>query len=163
MSTQPRPADRIRKLVTLAASGETNETAVARAKAREAIAAIDTELLDTLAGQRKRLLEELRTESHRLFRSDERATKTDTGELVSSALVLFQHYERVDALIAAVMLLRIETGRSLTDKERQQLDGPVEGVVDRWFAAARERRQAKREQDRARRKRKAHERRAAQS
>lgn len=122
--TQPRPADRIRKLVTLAASAPSNETAVACTKAHQALGAMDTTLLDTLAGQRERLLKKLWDEHRRLISSKARANKTVTGELVGSAAMLFSHYERHDALIAAVMLTRMDAGHTLTNTERQQLDGP---------------------------------------
>lgn len=119
-----RPADRIRKLVVLGASGDTPEALSARAHARRQIQSLDTELLDTLAGQRQRLLEKLRAESKRLIY--ERANKKQTGELVTSAMLLLQHYERYDTLIAAVLLMRMDSGRQLTDAERQHLDGPLE-------------------------------------
>lgn len=147
-----RPADRIRKLVALAASGDTPEARNAASKAREAIMRLDTQLLDTLAGQRAMLLEDLRLEHRRLIGSGERATKADTGALIGRALSLLGHYERHDALIAAAMLARIEAGQTLSHKERQQLDGPVEGVLDAWHRASRERRQAERQARRAARR-----------
>ena len=137
-------ADQIRKLVALAASVDTPEARSARAMARRKISELDTELLDTLAGQRKRLLAQLREEFRRLLDPRERATKADTGELVDSAMMLLQHYEKIDALLPAVMLLRIEDGHSLTDEERQQLDGPVDTWLDRFVAGRRaERREAR--------------------
>lgn len=129
MSGPDRPADRIRKLVALAASGDTPEARSAAAKAREQIAGLNTELLDTLAGQRKRLVESLLAESRRLRSPRERATKTETGELVSDALVLLRHYERVDALIAAVLLSRIEAGHPVTNEERQTVPSRT-GLTD---------------------------------
>jgi hypothetical protein len=150
-----QPADKIRKLVALAASGDTPETAAAAAAARRMIMTLDVEMLDTLAGQRKRLLEELREESRRLGSSRERATKAETGELVSHALMLLQHYERYDALISAVLLLRVEAGRHLTNEERQQLDGPVEDMLDQWTRASRERRREARQERRRRAKERA--------
>lgn len=155
MSGPDRPAERIRKLVALAGSGDTPEAASAAAKARRQIAGMNTELLDTLAGQRKRLVENLLAESRRLGSSRERATKMETGELISSALVLLHHYERVDALIAAVLLSRIEAGHRLTNEERQQLDGPVEGWLDQWARDSRERRNAERAKRRAARRQEA--------
>lgn len=142
----------IRKLVALAATGDTPEARNAAAMARRKLAALDTELLDTLASQRQRLLEELREESQRLWRPGERATKTDTGALVSSALVLLRHFEKIDELIPAVMLLRIEGGHQLTNEERQQLDGPVEDFLSQWSKQARERRRTEREARKKRRK-----------
>lgn len=152
MSDGPsRPVDRIRALVAHAAA-EGAEAEIARKKAREALAALDSERLDTLAGQRQQLIEALQEESRRLFSSNERATKQETGELVSSALVLLRHYERIDALIPAVLLMRIEAGHRLTNDERQQLDGPVESWLDRWFREGRERRAAERKAKRAERR-----------
>lgn len=145
MCMNNRPADRIRKLVTLAVSGDTPETHNAASKAREQIEKLDTELLDTLAGQREALMEALRYESRRLRSSKARATKAETGELVSRALTLFDHYERIDALIPAVLLLRVESGHQLTADERQQLDGPVENILDRWVREMHERKRAERE------------------
>lgn len=147
-----RPADRIRKLVAFASADDGPEAPIAQAKARDALAALDTELLDTLAGQRKRLLEEMHEECRRLWQPGERATKADTGELVSSAMTLFRHYERVDALIPAVLLARIEAGHRLTNDERQQLDGPVEDMLERWSRDIRARRKAQREQRKAERR-----------
>jgi hypothetical protein len=138
--------------VALAASGDTPEAAAAAAKAREALASLNAELLDTLAGQRARLIEELKEESSRLVSPRERATKTDTGELVSRALMLFRHYEGIDALIPAVMLERIGQGRSLTVEERQQLDGPVEDFLDRFMRGRSEARKQEREERRRRRR-----------
>jgi hypothetical protein len=151
------PAETIRKLVTLAASGDTPEARSAAAMARKQIMALDTELLSTLEGQRASLVEQLRHESRRLSSARERATKQETGELVSDALVLFNHYRRIDVLIPVAMLLRIEDGRALTNDERQQLDGPVDSLLDRWFKASRERQQAEREQRRAEARRKRRE------
>jgi hypothetical protein len=71
--------------------------------------------------------------------------------------VLFNHYRRIDVLIPVAMLLRIEDGRALTNDERQQLDGPVDSLLDRWFKASRERQQAEREQRRAEARRKRRE------
>lgn len=147
-----RPADTIRSLVTFAASADTPEARNARDMARTKIAALDTELLDTLASQRKGLAEDLHQEVRRLWRSDERASKQETGELVERAMLLLDHYERIDALIPAVMLLRIEAGKRLTDEERQQLDGPRESPLDQWFRAGREARAARRAERRAARK-----------
>lgn len=149
------PAETIRKLVTLAASGDTPETRSAAAMARKQVMALDTELLSTLEGQRASLVEQLRYESRRLDSPRERATKQETGELVSRALVLFNHYRRIDVLIPVAMLLRIEAGHTLTNDERQQLDGPVDSLLDRWFKASRERERVEREQRRteARRRR----------
>lgn len=143
MAGLDRPADKIRKLVTLAVSGDTPETRNAAAMARRQIVSLNTELLDTLAGQRARLLEDLREENRRLIY--ERATKGDTGELVSRAMMLLGHYERVDALLATVLLLRVEDGRALSNDERQQLDGPKETILDRWERRSREMRKEKRE------------------
>lgn len=157
MPMPDRPADRIRKMVAMAASEETAETRSAKEMARKQIAGLDTELLDTLAGQRERLLEELRHEAKRLNSSRGRATKTETGALVSSALVLLQHYERVDALISAVLLLRIEGGHQLTNEERQQLEGPVENTLDKWMKAGNERRRTEREERRTESRRRRHE------
>jgi hypothetical protein len=140
-----RPADRIRKLVALAASGDTPEALLAREKAREAIAKLDVELLDTLAGQRKRLLKGLWEENSRLYSAHERATKAETGDLVNSAALLLRHYERYDALIAAVLLARIEAGHTLTAEERQQLDGPLDSWLDGFDERRRENRRAARE------------------
>jgi hypothetical protein len=149
-----RPADRIRKLVTLAASGDTPEALLAREKAREAIGKLNVELLDTLAGQRRRLLKQLWDECRRLYRSNERATKGETGDLVNSAALLLGHYERYDALIAAVLLARIEAGHTLTSKERQQLDGPLDswldGFMSRRYEDRRQAREARRQERRAR-------------
>lgn len=153
MSGPDRPADRIRKVVALAASGDTPEARSAAETARRLLVEFDAGLLDTLAGQRARLLDELREESRRLRDPRERATKTDTGELVSSALVLLQHYERFDALISAVMLMRLEGGRRLTVDERQQLDGPVDDFLDRFLRGIREDRKVERERRRAVRRR----------
>ena len=66
MSGPNRPAEQIRKLVALAASGDTPEARSAAAKARGQLAGMDAELLNTLAGQRKRLVENLLAESRRL-------------------------------------------------------------------------------------------------
>jgi hypothetical protein len=141
-----KEADTIRKLVTLAASGDTPEARSAAAMARKKIIALNTELLDTLARQRARLLEELRDEDRRLISSRERATKIDTGALVGRAMMLFNHYVKIDALIPVVMLMRIEEGHTLTAAERQQLDGPVEDIFDQFARARAERRKAAREE-----------------
>ena len=124
-----RPADRIRKLVELAASGDTPEAASASAQAHKALAKLDTELLDTLAGQRLRLRDKIATEQERLRKRNARPN-VGTRDLMDSARLLLGHYERTDALIAAVMLARLDAGHRLTNEERQHLDGPV--GWDRW-------------------------------
>jgi hypothetical protein len=111
VSNLPRPADRITKLVALAQSSNPHEAEVAKTKAFELIRDLDLSLLTTLAGQRDALREDLRTENMRLIDSDERANKRTTGDLVSRAGSLFGHYERIDALMAIVALLRDEMPR----------------------------------------------------
>ena len=132
MSAPERPADRIRKLVALAASeAQAEEAAVARAKARRALADMNVELLDTLAGQRKSLRANISKEQTRLH-SRKARPGAKTRDLMDRAALLLGHYERYDALIAAVLLTRIEDGHRLTEDERQQLDGPQQDMFNQW-------------------------------
>jgi hypothetical protein len=131
MSNQERPADRIRKLVALAAGAQGHEAAAAQAKARQALAGLNVELLDTLAGQRKSLRASIHEEQQRL-QSRKARPGAKTRDLMDSARLLLGHYERVDALIAAVLLIRVEAGHQLTHEERQQLDGPLQDMFNRW-------------------------------
>jgi hypothetical protein len=150
--TDNRPAERIRKLVALAGDGDTAEARSAATKAAELIMGLNTELLSTLEGQRRGLLDDLRYEHRRLISAKERATKQDTGDLVGRAMLLFNHYEGIDVLIPVVMLLRIGAGHTLTNEERQQLDGPVDDLLSRWSTARRENRRAEREARKAARR-----------
>jgi hypothetical protein len=131
MSNQERPADRIRKLVALAAGADGHEAAAAQAKAREALAGINVELLDTLAGQRKSLRAAIHEEQQRLY-SRKARPGAKTRDLMDRAALLLGHYERYDALISAVLLTRVEAGHLLTGEERQQLDGPQQDMFNQW-------------------------------
>lgn len=105
MSRAFNEADRVAKLVALSGSPNEHEAASAREKAIATLQDIDLAYLETLAGQRERLLKDMRAESHRLMYGG-RATKRDTGDLVDRSMMLFRHYQRADALISAVELLR---------------------------------------------------------
>lgn len=106
MSRAFREAGRVAKLVALSESPNEHEAARAREKALEALRGIDLEYLETLAEQRAALLRDLAAENRRLSNPMERPGKRTTGELLLRADLLLHHYERADALISAIRLLR---------------------------------------------------------
>lgn len=102
--------ERVTKLVALAGSPNEHEAARARDKALHTIAAIDLELLETLAGQRDTLLSDMHAELHRLMYGGARhgAARANAGtvRLVERAQLLLGHYRKLDALPAIVTLIR---------------------------------------------------------
>lgn len=101
----PDIASKVAKLTALATSPNQHEALLARTKALDLVASIDLTLLDTLNGQREKLLTDLDAEHRRLWNSGSRPTKTTTEELIRRCILLFNHYRRNDCTYSIIQLL----------------------------------------------------------
>jgi hypothetical protein len=106
MNDWRKTAERVTKLVALGQSPNEHEAERARAKALQAISAIDLELVETLSGQRDKLIADCRAELDRLHKSSKARPNKGTEHLVSRSQLLLDHYRKLDALPAIVELVR---------------------------------------------------------